>query len=132
MKRAILFFVLGFVVAFYVMMNGSGSSSHPMSQSQEERVSHVVNALSEFSSDVKTWLSGFKNHENPKEESTMSTSLTVDYDAALKIVSEMIEDIGSLLTDDQKAALEQGVNQLYRQNLLKEYGDSTENPIYRE
>lgn len=132
MKRAILFFVLGFAVAFYVMMNGSGSSSHPMSQSQEDRVSHVTNALTEFSSDVKTWLSGFKNHETSKEDSTISTSLSVDYDAALKIVSEMIEDIGSLLTSDQKAALEQEVNQLYRQNLLKEYSGSTENPKYRE
>lgn len=130
MKRAILFFVLGFAVAFYVMMNGGGNKTHPMSESQEERVSHVTNVLTELTSDVKTWLSGLKNQESTLNSS--SEVVNVDYDAALKIVSEMIEDIGALLTSDQRAALEKEVNQLYRENLLKEYGNSTENPKYLE
>lgn len=129
MKRAILFFVLGFTVAFYIMNNRSGSTIHPMNQSQEERISQVANVLTELSSEVKIWWSDFKNRDSVQDDSIMTTST---YDAALEIVSEMIEDIESLLTSEQKVALEKEVNQLYRQNILKEYGNSTENPKYRE
>lgn len=129
MKRAILFFVLGFMVAFYIMYNRSDSMTHPMHQSQDERISQVANVLTELRSGVKTWWSGFKNQDFVQDDSIITTST---YDVALEIVAEMIEDIESLLTSEQKAAIEKEVNQLYRENILKEYGDSTENPKYRE
>ena len=55
----------------------------------------------------------------------------IDYDAALKIVYEIIEDLDKIFTPDQKQAIEKEVNELYKQNILKEYRDQI-GPSYYE
>ena len=44
---------------------------------------------------------------------------------------EIIEDLDKIFTPDQKQAIEKEVNELYKQNILKEYRDQI-GPSYYE
>ena len=55
----------------------------------------------------------------------------IDYDAALKIVDEIIQDIETLLTPEQKKAIKKEVNERYKQGVLQEYKDQI-GPRYYE
>ena len=48
-----------------------------------------------------------------------------------KSIDEIIEDLDKIFTPDQKQAIEKEVNELYKQNILKEYRDQI-GPSYYE
>lgn len=132
MKRALLFFVLGFVVACSWFTNKDQSQSNIVKASREDRLALVSDIFTEWSTDVKSWFSNSKEVESD-EISVKSNSLDQsNYEEALNIVSELLQDIGGLLTPEQKNVLEEGMNQLYRESILKEYGTSSEIPMFRE
>ena len=132
MKRALLFFVLGFVVACYWFINNDQSQSNIVKASREDRLALVSDVFTEWSADVKSWFSNSKGVESDKISVKPNSSDQSNYEEALNIVSELLQDIGGLLTPEQKNALEEGMNQLYRDSILKEYGTSSESPMFRE
>lgn len=132
MKRALLFFVLGFVVACYWFVNKDFSQSNIVKASREDRLALVSDIFTEWSTDVKSWFSNSKEVESDEISVEPNSLEQSNYEEALSIVSELLQDIGGLLTPEQKNALEQEMNQLYRNSILKEYGTSSEMPMFRE
>lgn len=132
MKRALLFFVLGFVVACYWFANKDLSQSNIVKASREDRLALVSDIFTEWSTDVKSWFSNSKEVESDEISVEPNSLEQSNYEEALSIVSELLQDIGGLLTPEQKNALEQEMNQLYRNSILKEYGTSSEMPMFRE
>lgn len=132
MKRALLFFVLGFVVACYWFTSKDQSQSNIVKAGREDRLQLVSDIFTEWSADVKSWFSSSKEMESDEISVEQNSLNQSNYEEALNIVSELLQDIGGLLTPEQKNALEREMNQLHRDNILKEYGTSSEIPMFRE
>lgn len=133
MKRALIYFTLGLGVSYFLFAGGIRTKVQLTEQAQQN-ISVLASAAMRVTDHVKSWLSDYTEDTQP----VMSTldilsekESLIDYDAALKIVHEIIEDLDKMFTSDQKKAIEKEVNELYKQNVLKEYKDQI-GPSYYE
>lgn len=132
MKKALLFFILGCMVTFYWFTNHDIEQLKSVKATPEDRIALVSDIFTEWSTDVKSWFA--YSNENEPDQVTIEQRDVVpsDYEAALSIVSELIHDLKGLLTTEQKIAIEEHLNQLYKKNILKQYAPSPDVPMYRE
>ena len=123
MKRTLICFMLGLSVIGFLFIGGLRPKVQLTDQAQQN-LSLLATAAMKLTDHVKLWLSDYVEETEavigtvdplPKNEAS------IDYEAALKIVYEIIDDIEELLTPDQKKAIEREVNELYKQSILKEY-----------
>ncbi|MDO4924387.1 MAG: hypothetical protein Q3980_01825 [Turicibacter sp.] len=123
MKRALICFMLGFSVIGFLCIGGLRPKVQLTDQAQQN-ISLLATAAMRLTDHVKLWLSDYVEETEPvisTVDSLPQKEALIDYDAALKIVCEIIDDIEELLTPDQKKAIEREVNELYKQSILKEY-----------
>lgn len=133
MKRALIYVTLGLGVVYFLFAGGIRTKVQLTDQAQQN-ISVLASAGMRVTDHVKSWLSDYTEDTQP----VMSTldilsekESLIDYEAALKIVHEIIEDLDKMFTSDQKKAIEKEVNELYKQNILKEYKDQI-GPSYYE
>lgn len=133
MKRALIYVTLGLGVVYFLFAGGIRTKVQLTDQAQQN-ISVLASAGMRVTDHVKSWLSDYTEDTQP----VMSTldilsekESLIDYEAALKIVHEIIEDLDKMFTSDQKKAIEKEVNELYKQNVLKEYKDQI-GPSYYE
>lgn len=133
MKRALIYFTLGLGVAYFLFAGGIRTKVQLTDQARQN-ITVLASAAMRVTDHVKSWLSDYAEDTQPVmstlEPLSQKESL-IDYDAALKIVYEIIEDLDKIFTPDQKQAIEKEVNELYKQNILKEYRDQI-GPSYYE
>ena len=123
MKRALICFMLGLSVIGFLCIGGLRPKVQLTDQAQQN-ISLLATAAMRLTDHVKLWLSDYVEKTEPvisTVDSLPQKEALIDYDAALKIVYEIIDDIEELLTPDQKKAIEREVNELYKQSILKEY-----------
>ena len=123
MKRALICFMLGLSVIGFLCIGGLRPKVQLTNQAQQN-ISLLATAAMRLTDHVKLWLSDYVEETEPvisTVDSLPQKEALIDYDAALKIVYEIIDDIEELLTPDQKKAIEREVNELYKQSILKEY-----------
>lgn len=123
MKRALICFMLGLSVIGFLCIGGLRPKVQLTDQAQQN-ISLLATAAMRLTDHVKLWLSDYVEETEPvisTVDSLPQKEALIDYDAALKIVYEIIDDIEELLTSDQKKAIEREVNELYKQSILKEY-----------
>ena len=123
MKRALICFMLGLSVIGFLCIGGLRPKVQLTDQAQQN-ISLLATAAMRLTDHVKLWLSDYVEETEPvisTVDSLPQKEALIDYDAALKIVYEIIDDIEELLTPDQKKAIEREVNELYKQSILKEY-----------
>ncbi len=133
MKRALIYFTLGLGVAYFLFTGGIRPKLQLTEQAQQN-ITVLATAAMRLTDHVKTWLSDYAEETEPVVstlDALPQKESLIDYDAALKIVFEMIEGIEKLLTPDQKIAIEKEINELYKQNILQEYKDQI-GPQYYE
>lgn len=133
MKRALVYFMLGLGVTYF-LFTGGVRPKFQLTEQAQQNITVLATAAMKLTDHVKTWLSDYAEETQPVV-STIDTlpqkESLIDYDATLKIVFEMIEGIEKLLTPDQKIAIEKEINELYKQNILQEYKDQI-GPRYYE
>ena len=123
MKRALICFMLGLSVIGFLCIGGLRPKVQLTDQAQQN-ISLLATAAMRLTDHVKLWLSDYVEETEPvisTVDSLPQKEALIDYDAALKIVYEIIDDIEELLIPDQKKAIEREVNELYKQSILKEY-----------
>lgn len=115
--------MLGLSVIGFLCIGGLRPKVQLTDQAQQN-ISLLATAAMRLTDHVKLWLSDYVEETEPvisTVDSLPQKEALIDYDAALKIVYEIIDDIEELLTPDQKKAIEREVNELYKQSILKEY-----------
>lgn len=131
MKKALLFFILGFMVAFYWCTTYDLKETNLVKATPQDRLTLVSDIFSEWSADVRAWFTPSQDErDDVLVEGEVPTSS--DYEVALSIVSELIRDLKVMFTDEQKQVMESKLNEIYRKSILKEYGTSLEIPMYKE
>lgn len=113
MKRALIYFTLGLGVAYFLFAGGIRTKVQLTDQAQQN-ITVLASAAMRVTDHVKSWLSDYAEDTQPVmstlEPLSQKESL-IDYDAALKIVYEIIEDLDKIFTPDQKQAIEKEVNE---------------------
>jgi len=125
MKRLLTYLMLGFGVACFLFVGGIRPDLQLTNQAQQN-ISVLATTAIKFTEQVRTWLLTYTEESEPVMSSvdlSYDKDSFIDYDAALKIVDEIIKDIETLLTPEQKKAIEKEVNELYKQGILQEYKD---------
>ena len=125
MKRLLTYLMLGFGVACFLFVGGIRPDLQLTNQAQQN-ISVLATTAIKFTEQVRTWLLTYTEESEPVMSSvdlSYDKDSFIDYDAALKIVDEIIKDIETLLTPEQKKAIEKEVNELYKQGVLQEYKD---------
>jgi len=125
--------MLGFGVACFLFVGGIRPDLQLTNQAQQN-ISVLATTAIKFTDQVRTWLLTYTEESEPVMRSvdlSYDKDSFIDYDAALKIVDEIIKDIETLLTPEQKKAIEKEVNELYKQGILQEYKDQI-GPRYYE
>ncbi|MBQ8994048.1 MAG: hypothetical protein IJ085_08060 [Turicibacter sp.] len=133
MKRLLTYLMLGFGVACFLFVGGIRPDLQLTNQAQQN-ISVLATTAIKFTDQVRTWLLTYTEESEPVMRSvdlSYDKDSFIDYDAALKIVDEIIKDIETLLTPEQKKAIEKEVNALYKQGILQEYKDQI-GPRYYE
>lgn len=133
MKRLLTYLMLGFGVACFLFVGGIRPDLQLTNQAQQN-ISVLATTAIKFTDQVRTWLLTYTEESEPVMRSvdlSYDKDSFIDYDAALKIVDEIIKDIETLLTPEQKKAIEKEVNELYKQGILQEYKDQI-GPRYYE
>jgi len=133
MKRLLTYLMLGFGVACFLFVGGIRPDLQLTNQAQQN-ISVLATTAIKFTDQVRTWLLTYTEESEPVMSSvdlSYDKDSFIDYDAALKIVDEIIKDIETLLTPEQKKAIEKEVNELYKQGILQEYKDQI-GPRYYE
>ena len=125
MKRLLTYLMLGFGVACFLFVGGIRPDLQLTNQAQQN-ISVLATTAIKFTEQVRTWLLTYTEESEPVMSSvdlSYDKDSFIDYDAALKIVDEIIKDIETLLTSEQKEAIEKEVNELYKQGILQQYKD---------
>ena len=133
MKRLLTYLMLGFGAACFLFVGGIRPDLQLTNQAQQN-ISVLATTAIKFTDQVRTWLLTYTEESEPVMSSvdlSHDRNSFIDYDAALKIVDEIIKDIETLLTPEQKKAIEKEVNELYKQGILQEYKDQI-GPRYYE
>ena len=95
MKRALIYFTLGLGVAYFLFAGGIRTKVQLTDQAQQN-ITVLASAAMRVTDHVKSWLSDYAEDTQPVmstlEPLSQKESL-IDYDAALKIVYEIIEDL---------------------------------------
>lgn len=123
MKRILNYLILGFLVVCFLFVGGIRPQIQLTNQAQQN-ISILATTALKMTDQVRTWLLNYTEESEPVMSSvdlSYDQDTFIDYDAALKIVDEIIKDIEMLLTPEQKQAIEKEVNELYKQGVLKEY-----------
>lgn len=131
MKKALLFFILGFMMAFYWCTTYDLKETKLVKSTPQDRLTLVSDIFLEWSADLRAW---FSPSQDERDEVLVEDEVPTpsDYEVALSIVSELIRDLEIMFTDEQKQGMESKLNEIYRNNILKDYGTSLEIPIYKE
>ncbi len=131
MKKALLFFILGFMVAFYWLTRYDMKETKLVKATPQDRLGLVSDIFSEWSDDVRAWF-GPSQDERDGVLVGDEVSTSSDYELAISIISDLIRDLKISFTEEQKQAIESRLNEIYRNSILKEYGTSSEIPMYKE
>lgn len=133
MKRLLTYLTLGFGVVCFLFVGGIRPNVQLTNQAQQN-ISVLATTAIKLTDEVRTWLLTYIEESELVMRSvdlSYDNDSFIDYDAALRIVDEIIEDIETLLTPEQKKAIKNEVNQLYKQGILQEYKDQI-GPHYYE
>ena len=133
MKRLLTYLMLGFGVACFLFVGGIRPHLQLTNQAQQN-FSVLATTAIKLTDQVRTWLLTYAEESEPVMSSvdlSYDQDSFIDYDAALKIVDEIIQDIETLLTPEQKKAIKKEVNERYKQGVLQEYKDQI-GPSYYE
>lgn len=122
MNRLVSYLTLGLAVIGFLFVGGLRTEVQLTPQAKEN-VTRLGQGVQEVKRYVQSWFIDEEDAQVVTEtiEVSRPTSFNVNYDAALEIVYEMLEDLEHLFTSEQKQAIEKEMNQLYKQQLLKEY-----------
>ena len=125
MKRLLTYLMLGFGVACFLFVGGIRPHL-PLTNQAQQNFSVLATTAIKLTDQVRTWLLTYAKESEPVMSSVdllHDDDSFIDYDAALKIVDEIIQDIETLLTPEQKKAIKKEVNERYKQGVLQEYKD---------
>lgn len=128
MKRAIIFFILGFGVATYYF-TGSLTLNRDVINFDKLDVGTIISGVNDVTSEL---LSKIPNLNGSKEDLATIGQGIIDQvqglseEDAIEVFNEALGNMQEILTPEQQAALQDRVTQYYKDKALNEYRSTLE------